>query len=97
MVTGNDDTDDTEGTDTEQPRDADNVEHVERSDVGASIEVSATRGTGTRDQEKFKLKGKGATAEEALAEFETLLEKYETEYSDRVRDIQPPEAEADDE
>lgn len=79
MVTGNSDTDE-------------DVQHVERSDVGASIEVAATRGNGTRDQEKFKIKGKGATAAEALEEFETLLEQYEKEYSDRVRAIQPEEA-----
>ena len=67
-------------------------ERVERTDVGASIEVAATRGTGTRDQEKWKIKGKGSTAGEALAEFEEVLEAYEAEYSDRVRAIQPEEA-----
>lgn len=66
-------------------------ERIERTDVGASIEVTAKRGTGTRDEDKVRLKGKGETAEEAIAEFETLLEKYESEYSDRVRAIQPTE------
>lgn len=48
-------------------------ERVERTDVGASIEVGITRGTGTRDQEKWKLKGKGETAEDAIQELERLL------------------------
>jgi len=47
------------------------------------------RGTGTRDEDQFTIKAKGETAEEAAAEFEYLLRKYEAEYSDRCRNIQP--------
>ncbi|MBX0305737.1 DUF7389 domain-containing protein [Haloarcula salinisoli] len=66
-----------------------NPERIERTDVGASIEVRLKRGTDTRDEDQFTIKGKGATAEEAASEFEFLLEKYEAEYSDRCRNIQP--------
>jgi len=64
-------------------------DRIERTDIGASIEVRLKRGTATRDEDTITIKGKGATAEEAAAEFEYLLEKYEAEYSDRCRNIQP--------
>lgn len=61
--------------------------------VGASIEATLKRGDGTRDEDRVKFKGKGESAEEALAEFETMLEQYETEYADRLRNIQPTDDE----
>lgn len=73
-----------------------NTEHVRRTDEGASIEVDITRGTGTRDQEKWKLKGKGATATEALAELQQMLNEVvprdvttDEALGDQVRDFQP--------
>jgi hypothetical protein len=65
------------------------TDRIERTDIGASIEARLKRGTGTRDEDTITVKGKGETAEEAAAEFEYLLEKYEAEYSDRCRSIQP--------
>jgi len=44
-------------------------EHVKRTDEGASIQAEITRGTGTRDQEKWRIKGKGETAVQAIEEF----------------------------
>jgi len=35
------------------------TEYVERSDVGVSLTVKLTRGTGTRDQDKIVAKAKG--------------------------------------
>ena len=64
-------------------------ERIERTDIGASIEARLKRGTETRDEDTVTIKGKGANAEEAAAEFEYLLEKYEAEYSDRCRNLQP--------
>jgi len=64
-------------------------DRIERTDIGASIEARLKRGTATRDEDTITIKGKGATAEEAAAEFEYLLEKYEAEYSDRCRNLQP--------
>ena len=64
-------------------------ERIERTDVGASIEVRLKRGTGTRDEDQVTIKAKGETAKEAASEFEFLLEQYEAEWSDRCRNIQP--------
>ncbi len=64
-------------------------ETVERYDTGASMSVDISRGNGTRDQEKWKLKGKGRTAEDAIAELETQLDELEERLADRVRNIQP--------
>lgn len=69
--------------------DTSHSDRIERTDIGASIEARLKRGTGTRDEDTLTIKGKGETAEEAAAEFEYLLEKYEAEYSDRCRNIQP--------
>lgn len=71
--------------------DTPNSERVKRTDVGASVQARLKRGSGTRDEDQITIKVKGETAAEAAAEFEYLLEKYETEYSDRCRDIQPDE------
>lgn len=71
-------------------------DRVERTDVGASVEVAITRGTGTRDQEKYRIKGKGADAAQALDEFEEMLSAVEDEYAERIRALQPVE-EGDDE
>ncbi|WP_241692990.1 DUF7389 domain-containing protein [Haloarcula limicola] len=68
---------------------SDDVERVERTDIGASVEVRLKRGTGTRDEDQITIKAKGETATDALAEFEQLLAEYEAEYGDRMRAIQP--------
>ncbi|WP_135306021.1 DUF7389 domain-containing protein [Haloarcula amylovorans] len=68
---------------------ADDIERVERTDIGASIEARLKRGTGTRDEDNITIKGKGDSAADALEEFEMLLAKYEAAYSDRLRAIQP--------
>lgn len=78
-----------------ESREADEV--IERTDEGASVSVDITRGTGTRDQEKWTVKGKGSTAEGALA---NLLEDLEAVVGDldpdeplaeQVRGFQPGE------
>ena len=79
---------------TDDTADAQADEHVKRTDEGASIEVGITRGTGTRDQEKWKIKGKGATAEQALSEFRRELEAVvgpltDGPYGDQVRAFDP--------
>lgn len=73
----------------------DDPDRIERTDIGASVEARLKRGTATRDEDTITIKGKGETAEEAAAEFEYLLEKYEAEYSDRCRNIQPSKGESD--
>jgi hypothetical protein len=71
--------------------DNEDADHVVRTDEGASIETKIKRGTGTRDQEEFRLKGKGEDAEQALDEFETLLDAVEEDIADRVRNLQTVE------
>ncbi|MBX0298042.1 DUF7389 domain-containing protein [Haloarcula nitratireducens] len=67
----------------------DDVERVERTDLGASVEARLKRGTGTRDEDQITIKAKGETALDALEKFEQLLAEYEAEYGDRMRTIQP--------
>jgi hypothetical protein len=69
--------------------DTNDPERIERTDVGASVEARLKRGTGTRDEDTITIKAKGETAEDAVEEFEVLLQQYEAEYSDRCRNIQP--------
>ncbi|QIO25033.1 hypothetical protein [Haloarcula sp. JP-L23] len=69
--------------------DPDTVERVERTDFGTSLEARLKRGTSTRDEDRITIKAKGETAADTLEAFETLLARYESEYSDRLRALQP--------
>lgn len=72
----------------------DNVETREQIHSGVSIMGEITRGEATRDQDKLRLKGKGANAEEAIEEFEeTLQAAEENRWADRLRALQPDEDE----
>ena len=73
------------------------VDRVQRTDVGASLAVEFKRGTGTRDQDKWTIKGKGETAAEAINNFERELEEVEDKFAQRVRDLQVEVTEEDDE
>jgi hypothetical protein len=64
------------------------TEYVERSDVGVSLTVKLTRGTGTRDQDKLTAKVKAKTLEEAREDMETLQE-YIHDLAEDARQIQP--------
>ena len=66
------------------------TEHVERSDVGVSLTVKLTRGTGTRDQDKIVAKAKGKTLEDAREDMETLRE-YIHDLAEDARQIRPEE------
>jgi hypothetical protein len=66
------------------------TEYVERSDVGVSLTVKLTRGTGTRDQDKIVAKAKGKTLEDAREDMETLR-GYIHDLAEDVRQIQPEE------
>ena len=68
------------------------TEYVERTDVGVSLMVKLSRGTGTRDQDKITAKVKAATLDEAREDMETLR-AYVHELADDVRQIQPDEPE----
>jgi len=67
------------------------TEYVERSDVGVSLTVKLTRGTGTRDQDKIVAKAKGKTLEDAREDME-ILREYIHDLAEDARQIQPEEA-----
>jgi len=85
-----------ENDDGQEPR------RIERTDVGASVQVEVTRGTGTRNQEKWRLKGKGENAAMALQELERELKKVfgepepGTPLAEQLREFQPEVEEEDD-
>jgi hypothetical protein len=92
----------------EEDSETDDVERIERTDVGASIQVEVTRGEGTRDQEKWRLKGKGEDALTAMAHFQHEVKAAFGEdvavgedappLAEQLRQFQPePEPEEDDE
>ncbi len=64
------------------------TEYVERSDVGVSLTVKFTRGTGTRDQDKLTAKVKAKTLEDAREDVESLRE-YIHDLAEDDRQIQP--------
>ncbi|MBB6647830.1 DUF7389 domain-containing protein [Halobellus ruber] len=64
------------------------TEYIERSDIGVSLTVKLTRGTGTRDQDKIVAKAKGKTLEDAREDMETLRE-YIHDLAEDARQIQP--------
>ncbi|MHC3381811.1 DUF7389 domain-containing protein [Haloarcula sp. H-GB5] len=66
------------------------TEYVERSDVGVSLTVKLTRGTGTRDQDKIVAKAKGKTLEDAREDME-ILREYIHDLAEDARRIQPEE------
>ena len=66
------------------------TEYVERSDVGVSLTVKLTRGTGTRDQDKIVAKAKGKTLEDARKDME-ILREYIHDLAEDARGIQPAE------
>jgi hypothetical protein len=66
------------------------TEYVERSDVGVSLTVKLTRGTGTRDQDKITAKVKAKTLEDAREDMESLR-GYIHDLAEDARQIQPGE------
>ena len=80
---------DTAESPTTQPE-PEETEYVERSDVGVSLTVQLTRGTGTRDQDKITAKVKAKTLEDAQSDMETLR-AYIDDLAESTRQIQPAE------
>ncbi|TQQ79175.1 hypothetical protein EGH24_12350 [Halonotius terrestris] len=80
---------DTEESSTTQSQ-PEQTEYFERSDVGVSLTVQLTRGTGTRDQDKITAKVKAKTLEDARSDMETLR-AYIDDLAESTRQIQPAE------
>jgi len=68
---------------------ADDKRHnVNESHDKIRLETDVTRGTGTRDQEKHKLKARGETPEEAAANLSAALaELKKRDVFNRARDL----------
>jgi protein-arginine kinase activator protein McsA len=65
-------------------------------DHGVKVRGKVKRGTGTRDQDELLIEGRGENAEEAALDFEeALTAAEEAEWVDRLRALQPGEAEDD--
>ena len=60
---------------SELPADFDATEHVTRTDAGASIKISLTRGTGTRDQDRLECRVNAPTVEQAKTDIDELFPK----------------------
>lgn len=62
-------------------------------DHGVKVRAKVKRGTETRDQDELLIEGRGEDAAEAAADFEeALTEAEEREWADRLRALQPGEA-----
>ncbi|MFC7076202.1 DUF7389 domain-containing protein [Haloarcula halophila] len=70
------------------------VERIERTDIGTSMEARLKRGTGTRDEDQVTIKAKAEDAEQTIDEFYQLLAEYDDNISDRLRGIQPEKADS---
>ena len=79
-----------DGESAETSEQATRTEYVERSDVGVSLTVKLTRGTGTRNQDKIVAKAKGKTLEDAREDME-ILREYIHDLAEDTRQIQPEE------
>ena len=65
-------------------------------DHGVKVRGKVKRGTGTRDQDELLIEGRGENAEKAAQDFErTLTAAEEAEWTDRLRALQPAEADDD--
>jgi hypothetical protein len=70
-------------------RDSLEADQVERFDSGARVRVNMTRGSSPRDQDSWTIEGEGQTHDDAAREFDELLGRYEEEWADRVRELDP--------
>ncbi|MFD1646037.1 DUF7389 domain-containing protein [Haloarchaeobius litoreus] len=61
--------------DSELPADFDATEHLTQTKEGASIKISLTRGTGTRDQDRLECRVNAQTVEQAKSDIDELFPK----------------------
>lgn len=72
----------------DQDNDTETTHNLNESHDKIRLETDLTRGTGTRDQEKHKLKARGETPEEAAdALSEALAELEERDVFKRAREV----------
>lgn len=75
-------------TGNQQPDDEETRRNINESHDKIRLETDVTRGTGTRDQEKHKLKARGETPEEAAANLsDALAELEDRDVFERARNL----------
>jgi hypothetical protein len=80
-------------TDTDDPE---QTHRVTESNEKIRLQVDVTRGTGTRDQEKYKLKARGETAQEAAESLSDSLEALrERDVFSRARAVENDDTDDD--
>lgn len=66
---------------------------VEKTSTGVNISSEITRGTGTRDQERHKIKAKGEDFDDAREKHRKGVEYVEEEVLERTREWDPERGE----
>ena len=75
-------------TDSDQPGDIE-TEVVTQVDEGVRIRSSITRGTGTRDEDDHTIEIERHSVEKALKDLDKALDAFESEYLQRIRNLNP--------
>jgi len=65
------------------------TEVVTQVDEGVRIRSSITRGTGTRDEDDHTIEIERLSVEEALEDLGKALDAFESEYLQRIRNLDP--------
>jgi len=81
-------TTDSEASEADQAADIE-TERVETVDEGVRIRSSITRGTGTRDEDDHTIEIERQSVDEALDDLDKALRAFESEFLQRVRDLDP--------
>ena len=68
----------------------DPTQYIERTDYGYSVEITTTRGTDTRDQERITTKGKVRTFDEAVSAGDAMIDQID-QWAAEIREVQPDE------
>jgi len=55
---------------SKENRNTETTRSIERTDVGVSVKVTMTNGTGTRDQARVEAKFKGATLQDVIEDYD---------------------------
>jgi len=55
---------------SKENRNTEKAQSIERTDVGVSVKVTMTNGTGTRDQARVEAKFKGPTLEDVIEDYD---------------------------
>lgn len=75
-------------TDSDQTGDIE-TEVVTQVDEGVRIRSSITRGTGTRDEDDHTIEIERPSVEEALEDLDKAVDAFESEYLQRIRNLDP--------